>query len=170
VAVHKQVLGNALLARPHSHWSITRLVILRRGDPPGGPKTSALVDQFLKAGGKFIAPTDDLRAFVALATMEARNLPEFDTWLRQRRPLFETRLFQEAGSARRLFSRHNFLPKRANVRRGRSSTSLHGLLSRPQPELQGARSHVLQRARLRGPGSALFPSAAAMNGVCSVTR
>ena len=74
------------------------LFILRRGDPPGGPKTRALVDQFLKAGGKFIAPTDDdLRAFVALAAMEARNPAEFEGWLRERRPLFETQLFREAG-------------------------------------------------------------------------
>src|SRR5262249_21319141 len=32
------------------------LFILRRGDPPGGAKTKALVDQFTNAGGKFIAP------------------------------------------------------------------------------------------------------------------
>ena len=32
------------------------LFILRRGPPPGGPKTQALVQQFQKAGGKFIAP------------------------------------------------------------------------------------------------------------------
>jgi len=73
------------------------LFILRRGDPPSGPKTTALVDQFLRAGGKFIAPTDDdLRTFAALAAMDTRNLPDFDAWLRQRRPLFETRLFREA--------------------------------------------------------------------------
>jgi hypothetical protein len=54
-------------------------------------------DQFLEAGGKFIAPTDDdLRAFVALAAMDARKLPGFDAWLRQQQPLFKTRLFQEA--------------------------------------------------------------------------
>ncbi len=74
------------------------LFILRRDPPPSGPKTTALVDQFLKSGGKFIAPTeDDLRAFAALAAMDVRNLPDFDAWLRERRPLFATRLFQEAG-------------------------------------------------------------------------
>lgn len=74
------------------------LFVLRRGAPPSGPKTGDLVKEFLAAGGKFIAPTDhDLRTFVALATMEARNLPEFDAWLRQRQPLFETQLFQEVG-------------------------------------------------------------------------
>jgi hypothetical protein len=74
------------------------LFILRRDAPPSGPKTKALVDQFLKLGGKFIAPLDeDLRIFVALAAMEARKLPDFDAWLRQQQPLFKTRLFQEAG-------------------------------------------------------------------------
>ena len=74
------------------------LFILRRGAPPSGPRTKALFDQFLKAGGKLIAPPDDdLRAFVALAGMDARKLPDFDAWLRQQQSLFKTRLFQEAG-------------------------------------------------------------------------
>ncbi len=74
------------------------LFILRSDKPPSGPKTAALVDQFLKAGGKFIEPTDnDLRAFVALAAMDARNFLDFDAWLRERRPLFETHLFRKAG-------------------------------------------------------------------------
>jgi hypothetical protein len=74
------------------------LFILRRGAPPSGPMTTALFDQFLKAGGKSIAPADDdLRAFVAVAAMDARKLPDFDACLRQQQPLFKTRLFQEAG-------------------------------------------------------------------------
>jgi Helicase HerA, central domain len=74
------------------------LFILRRSDPPGGQVTAAMVDQFRKAGGKFIAPMDgDLRIFVALAKMRAHELPEFDTWLLQERPLFKSQLFQRAG-------------------------------------------------------------------------
>src|SRR3984893_10345018 len=74
------------------------LFILRRGAPPSGPTTTALCNKFLKAGGKFIPPADDdLRAFVALAAMDARKLPDFDAWLRQQQPLFKTRLFQEGG-------------------------------------------------------------------------
>jgi hypothetical protein len=74
------------------------LFILRHGGPPGGAVTATLVDEFRKAGGKFITPSDeDLRIFVALAAMALRKLPGFDTWLRQRQPLFETQLFQEAG-------------------------------------------------------------------------
>jgi DNA helicase HerA-like ATPase len=73
------------------------LFILRRGPPPGGPKTAALVDKFKDAGGCFIAPTDeDLRAFVALRTMLQSNRDGFDAWLRKRKPLFETPLFRAA--------------------------------------------------------------------------
>ncbi|MGH7249133.1 MAG: helicase HerA domain-containing protein, partial [Pseudomonadota bacterium] len=76
------------------------LFILRRGAPPSGPRTAALVEQFRRAGGKFIAPTDDdLRAFAALAAMDGANLPDLDSWLRQRRPLFQTHVFREAGLA-----------------------------------------------------------------------
>ena len=74
------------------------LFILRRGDPPSGPKTVELVRQFAKAGGKFIAPTDDdLRMFVALRAMTARDLPGFDAWLHERKPLFDSPLFKAAG-------------------------------------------------------------------------
>jgi hypothetical protein len=73
------------------------LFILRSGEPPSGAKTKLLVEQFVKAGGKFIAPSeDDLRTFVALRAMAARELAGFDAWLRERLPLFTTRLFQEA--------------------------------------------------------------------------
>jgi Helicase HerA, central domain len=74
------------------------LFILRRGEPPGGAITAALVELFLKAGGKFISPADDdLRILVALAAMAQRGVADFDAWLRQRRPLFEARMFQETG-------------------------------------------------------------------------
>jgi hypothetical protein len=74
------------------------LFILRRGDPPGGPKTAALVDQFKRAGGRFMAPADDdLRIFVALVKMQGLELPGFEAWLRRERPLFKSRLFQAAG-------------------------------------------------------------------------
>jgi hypothetical protein len=73
------------------------LFILRRGDPPGGSKTKALIDQFTKAGGKFIMPTDDdLRALVALQVMAEGNRPGFEAWLRTRRPLFRTTFFKAA--------------------------------------------------------------------------
>jgi Helicase HerA, central domain len=73
------------------------LFILRQDDPPSGPKTKQLVQKFLQAGGEFIVPTEqDLRAFVALQNMLKRDHIGFDEWLRQRKPLFNTTLFQSA--------------------------------------------------------------------------
>ena len=40
---------------------------------------------------------NDLRAFVALRVMAQCDFPDFDVWLRQRKPLFETPLFKAAG-------------------------------------------------------------------------
>jgi len=74
------------------------LFILRRGEMPGGQKTKALVQQFLRAGGKFIAPEDDdLRSFIALRKMAEDTTPNFEGWLRVRKPLYTTRLFTQAG-------------------------------------------------------------------------
>ncbi|MFG1397281.1 ATP-binding protein [Roseixanthobacter pseudopolyaromaticivorans] len=74
------------------------LFVLRQGDAPAGPKSRAQVEHFLKAGGRFIAPTDeDLRAFAALADLAARRLPEFDAWLKARKPLCETAVFRAVG-------------------------------------------------------------------------
>ncbi len=74
------------------------LIILRHNVLPNGPKTKALIDQFQTAGGKFVAPTEDeLRTFVALNTV-ARTKPHgFDAWLRTRKPLFHSGIFQVAG-------------------------------------------------------------------------
>jgi hypothetical protein len=73
------------------------LFVLRRGDPPGGSKTKAFIEQFIKAGGKIIPPTDDdLRTLVALRAMSERDLVGFDAWLRARKPLFRTTFFKTA--------------------------------------------------------------------------
>jgi hypothetical protein len=77
--------------------SFRHLFILRPDDPPSGPKTRLLVQKFLQAGGKFIIPTqEDLRTFVALQSMLKRDLVGFDTWLRERKPLFSASLFKSA--------------------------------------------------------------------------
>lgn len=74
------------------------LFVLRRSDPPAGPKSKALVDQFRGAGGAFIAPTDDdWRTFLALGAMASVDLAGFDEWLRHRQPLCRTTIFREAG-------------------------------------------------------------------------
>jgi hypothetical protein len=115
------------------------LFILRRGAPPSGPMTTALFDQFLKAGGMFIAPTDDgLRAFVALAAMDERKLPDFDAWLRQQQPLFKTRLFQLA-CARRRSSRPSLQRHHASLLRRRRTSPRQRGPSRPRRKRRPAR-------------------------------
>jgi hypothetical protein len=77
--------------------SFRHLFILRSGDPPSGPKTKQLVQKFLQAGGRFIAPNErDLRAFAALRSMREQELDGFDTWLRGLKPLFDTVFFRAA--------------------------------------------------------------------------
>ena len=76
------------------------LFILRRDPPPGGAKTADLVKQFVTLGGKFIAPSgEDLRRLIALQAMVRRYPSGMESWLRTRKPLFETSFFKEAGLA-----------------------------------------------------------------------
>jgi hypothetical protein len=87
--------------------SFRHLFILRPGDPPSGPKTKLLVQKFLQAGGRFIAPTEeDLRALVALRSMRERAPEGFDAWLRARKPLFDTELFKAADLCPPQFLQH----------------------------------------------------------------
>ena len=78
------------------------LIVVRRGAPPGGPKTRELFDAFRKAGGIEIDPNDaDLRVFVALRAMRDAALAEsrfdkFERWLVERKPLCETAFFERA--------------------------------------------------------------------------
>ncbi len=80
-----------------------RLIVVRRGPPPSGPKTKELFEAFSIAGGLVIDPADaDLRAFLALRHMRDAALAQsdydaFERWLVARQPLCETALFQQAG-------------------------------------------------------------------------
>lgn len=123
------------------------LFILRHGAAPGGARTKFLVDQFLKAGGKFIAPVpEDLRAFVALRAMADRNLPGFDAWLLSRRPLFDTALFKAAGLAPPQFLLSSPAPPEVSVAKdGPGPASEEDGLTggaRPQPVISSESSRV----------------------------
>ena len=75
-----------------------KLVILRDGPTPADAATDALVRRFTDAGGQFLAPTrDDFAVVAALRQIERRR--GFEAWLRQRKPLMDTALFQAAGLA-----------------------------------------------------------------------
>ena len=80
-----------------------KLIIVRRGPQPSGPKTRELFDAFRAAGGLEIDPSDDdLRGFVALrqmrdAALAASDFDAFERWLIARKPLCETAFFKAAG-------------------------------------------------------------------------
>ena len=77
-----------------------RLIVLRDAPPPGGPKTGALIQTFLGAGGQFLSPSRaDFVVFAALRQLAAARRLDFEAWLRTRKPLFATGLFQKAGLA-----------------------------------------------------------------------
>ena len=124
------------------------LVILRDAAPPSGPKTQALVEQFLQAGGQFVALGEaDRRACLALIALADRNLPEFETWLRVRRPLFETTLFKIAGLAPPAFLTPQAAP--APVKPSPPAAPI-----RPKPQAGKARAIAFGRKVERGaPGA-----------------
>jgi hypothetical protein len=79
------------------------LILVRRGANPSGPKTRELVNDFVRAGGKFIDPSDeDLRTFSALRAMrlEAESdgrADAFSAWMQNEQPLLATEFFRAAG-------------------------------------------------------------------------
>jgi len=74
------------------------LIVLRRGDWPGGPKTAAMVRQFELRGGIKVAPeAADFSRFAALQTLLAEAPPGLDAWLRARRPLAASPFFRGLG-------------------------------------------------------------------------
>jgi hypothetical protein len=80
-----------------------KLIIVRRGPPPSGPKTRELFEAFRTAGGIEIDPSDaDLRSFMALrqmrdAALAASDFDAFERWLVARKPLCQTAFFKTAG-------------------------------------------------------------------------
>ena len=76
------------------------LIVLRAAPPPAGPNTARRLLAFDAAGGQFLAPSaEDFAIFAALRQMDEAQIAGFHAWLRRRKPLFETKLFQTAGLA-----------------------------------------------------------------------
>jgi hypothetical protein len=77
-----------------------KLIIVRRGPPPSGPKTRELFDAFRAAGGIEIDPIDaDLRNFVALRQMRdtalaGSDFDAFERWLVAHKPLCKIAFFK----------------------------------------------------------------------------
>ncbi|WP_433209715.1 ATP-binding protein [Dactylosporangium sp. CS-047395] len=73
-----------------------KLVLLRRGNWPTGPRTAEAVNNFLYEGGIWHRIDDgDLKVFAALKQMQAMPHAAHGEWLVSRRPASRTRLFRE---------------------------------------------------------------------------
>src|SRR5262249_9628664 len=77
-----------------------KLRILRFTPVPSGKKTGELVAKLMSHGGKIVSPTnDDLRAMRALAVLAREPQdPDFERWLRVRKPASALELFREVSS------------------------------------------------------------------------
>jgi hypothetical protein len=72
-----------------------RLIVLRNGPWPSGPRSTEVRNAFIDAGGILSPVSDgDLRVFVALQTMRATPHAQFQEWLVARRPASSTELFR----------------------------------------------------------------------------
>jgi hypothetical protein len=81
---------------------LRRLVVLRRGPWPSGPRTKEVTDAFVAAGGIVHQITEeDLKVFAALRDMQSRPDPHLEEWLAARRPASGTSLLRSVlgGSA-----------------------------------------------------------------------
>lgn len=80
--------------------SFRRLVLLRRGNVPDGAVTKRLVDDFRRAGGLFVNPSDDeLRTLWALHELTCEKDAELFDWLQSRKPASRLSLAQVAAPA-----------------------------------------------------------------------
>ncbi|MDW5613792.1 MULTISPECIES: helicase HerA domain-containing protein [Mycolicibacterium] len=73
------------------------LFLLRNSPWPSGPKTAAVIDEFLAAGGRVLPLSDDdVRTMTALRDLIRDDDPDLPGWLRARRPAHGLTLLAEA--------------------------------------------------------------------------
>ena len=74
-----------------------RLGIVRTTKLPGGAETQKLTERFQNAGGVFLEPSDDeLRTIDAVHRLKQSGEPDFEAWLRSRRPITKLSLIRNA--------------------------------------------------------------------------
>jgi Ni2+-binding GTPase involved in maturation of urease and hydrogenase len=73
-----------------------RLTIVRSVALPGGGETEKLTRKFEEAGGLFVRPAEDeIRSLFALHQLKQEAGPEFEPWLKHRKPASGLKLIQE---------------------------------------------------------------------------
>jgi DNA helicase HerA-like ATPase len=96
-----------------------KLILIRTSPPMTGLRMSALTRQFEQRGGKFQGVTAiEVGKLKILAALYAKNEPDFEAWLRERRPVSQLTLFagllprfDESRSKRRITSPEPVRPK-----------------------------------------------------------
>ncbi len=79
--------------------SFRRLMVIRTHALPSGDATQKLTQQVVDAGGLFAYPDDDdLRVLGALHQLQSQKLPNFEEWLRQRRPVSQLKFMEDTVS------------------------------------------------------------------------
>ncbi len=91
-------LGAAMTESGIDHaLKFRHLGIVRTTPTPGGAVTQKNAERFTKAGGTFLAPTDDeLRTLHAIFRMKQAGDPDLKAWLRSRKPLSSLALIRHA--------------------------------------------------------------------------
>jgi hypothetical protein len=80
-----------------SELPFRRLLIVRSGPPPTGPKTKALVEHMAELGGALTEPdVDELRALHALTKLLDEAPEGLEDWLREQRRVSRMKLFRDA--------------------------------------------------------------------------
>ncbi|MET7423476.1 DUF87 domain-containing protein [Dactylosporangium sp. NPDC005555] len=93
VAVISRIKAACTMAGLDASVPQRRLVLLRNGSWPTGPRTKEVVYAFREAGGLVLALTPaDLKVFAALRTMRGSARPDLQEWLASRRPASGTAL------------------------------------------------------------------------------
>lgn len=73
-----------------------RLAIVRTNPVPGGGETKKLTDKFSTSGGVFVHPTEEeLRTMQAVHTLQGQGDPDFEKWLKKRRPLSSLNIIRQ---------------------------------------------------------------------------
>jgi Helicase HerA, central domain len=96
VAVINRVKAACTMAGLDQSIPQRKLVLLRNGPWPTGPRTREVTDGFLAAGGSVHELShEDLKVFAALREMSARPPAEYQEWLVTRRHASNTALFRD---------------------------------------------------------------------------
>lgn len=91
-------LGAAMTESGIDHaLKFRHLGIVRTTPVPGGGVTQKVMDQFTKAGGRFLAPTEhELRTLHAVCRMKQAGDPDLKAWLKARKPLSKLAFIRDA--------------------------------------------------------------------------